>query len=258
MIIIKTQEEIEKMDRSGDIMSGMHENLRSFIKPGITTMEVNDFCEDYIRSHHAVPAQIGYEGFPYAVCASVNDVICHGFPSDYKLQNGDLLKVDTVIDLDGWMSDSCWSYAVGEVSAEVADLMAVTKECLYKGIEQAIIGNRLGDIGYVIQKIAQEKGYQVVRDFTGHGIGRGLHEDPMVLHYGKKGRGQRLQEGMVITIEPMINQGTWECTIDDDDWTARTLDGKLSCQYEHTLAITKEGPRILTLQKDESFIMGKA
>lgn len=240
------------MYKSGQIVAQMHKKLRDFIKPGVTTGEIDKFCEKFIRSQGGIPAQIGYQGYPYATCTSVNDVICHGFPSDQVLKEGDLITVDTVVEYEGFMGDSAWSYKVGEVSDQVNKLMDITKECLYLGIKEAIIGNRLGDIGHVIQKHAEANGFSVVREFTGHGIGRSMHEDPMVLHYGQSGRGLRLQEGMVITIEPMINTGDWRSKIDDDGWTARTKDGSLSCQYEHTLAITKDGPRVLTIQDGET------
>ncbi len=250
MIIIKTEEEIEKMDRAGDIVSGMHEALRDFIEVGKTTKEINDFCEEYIRSHGGIPSQINYQGYPYATCTSVNDEICHGFPTDYKLQNHDIITVDTVVELDGFLADSAWSYQVGEPTELTKKLMDVTKKALYIGIEQAVVGNRLGDIGFAIQDFVESQGFSVVREFTGHGIGKEMHEDPMVLHYGKAGRGQRLIEGMVLTIEPMVNTGKWNSKLDSNGWTARTVDKGLSCQYEHTLAITKDSPRILTLQKD--------
>lgn len=250
MIIIKTEEEIEKMDRAGDIVSGMHEALRDFIEVGKTTKEINDFCEEYIRSHGGIPSQINYQGYPYATCTSVNDEICHGFPTDYKLQNHDIITVDTVVELDGFLADSAWSYQVGEPTELTKKLMDVTKKALYIGIEQAVVGNRLGDIGSAIQDFVESQGFSVVREFTGHGIGKEMHEDPMVLHYGKAGRGQRLIEGMVLTIEPMVNTGKWNSKLDSNGWTARTVDKGLSCQYEHTLAITKDSPRILTLQKD--------
>ena len=240
------------MYKSGQIVAQMHKELRDFIKPGITTGEIDKFCEKFIRSQGGIPAQIGYQGYPYATCTSVNDVICHGFPSDQVLKEGDLITVDTVVEYEGFMGDSAWSYKVGEVSDKVNKLMDITKECLYLGIKEAVIGNRLGDIGHVIQQHAEKNGFSVVREFTGHGIGRSMHEDPMVLHYGQSGRGQRLQEGMVITIEPMINTGDWRSKIDEDGWTARTKDGSLSCQYEHTLAITKDGPRVLTIQDGET------
>lgn len=251
MITIKSKDEIMKMDKAGDIVIGMHEALRDYIKPGLTTLEIDAFCENFIREHGGIPAQIGYNGYPYATCTSVNDEICHGFPSDYVLKDNDLLTVDTVVELGGYMADSAWSYLVGEGSEENKKLMDITRECLYLGIEQAVVGNRLGDIANAIQTNAEKHGYSVVKEFTGHGIGTSMHEDPQVLHYGKAGRGQRLSEGMVITIEPMINTGHWKSQIDDNGWTARTIDGGISCQYEHTLAITEDGPVILTKQSGE-------
>lgn len=251
MIVLKTKNQMEQIKKAGDIVVGMHENLRGFIKPGITTMEINNHCEEYIRSQGGIPAQIGYQDFPYATCVSVNDEICHGYPSDRVLVEGDLVKVDTVVELDGYMADSCWAYACGELEPEVQQLFEVTHDCLYKGIEQAVVGNRLGDIGHAIQSYAEENGFSVVREFTGHGIGRDMHEPPFVPHYGKPGRGPRLEEGMVLTIEPMINLGKKELHIDEDDgWTARTNDGSWSCQFEHTLAITKDGPVLFTKQSE--------
>lgn len=248
MITIKSKKEIDGMRKSAEILSKIHINLRDIIVPGITTMEINKFCHEFMLKHGATPKQIGYHGYPYATCTSVNDVICHGFPKNQKLKEGDLVTVDMVVDLNGYLSDSAWSYAVGEVSQEVKDLMNVTKEALYRGINSAIVGNRIVDIGYAIQNFVEPKGYSIVRDFCGHGIGKEMHEDPQVPHYITNNRGVRLEEGMVITVEPMINVGDWRCTIDDDGWTARTIDGSLSCQYEHTLVITKNGPEILTEQ----------
>ena len=236
------------MAAAGKILASCHKEIRKLIKPGITTMEIDRFAEKYMRDHGATPEQKGYEGFPYATCASVNDEVCHGFPNNKPLKEGDIVTIDMVVNLNGWLADSAWSYAVGKISKKAENLMKVTKECLYKGIDKAVIGNRLGDVGYAIQSYAESLGYSVVRDFTGHGIGRVMHDDIAVPHYGKPGRGLRLQEGMVITIEPMIDIGTYEVTIDKNDWTARTADGSLSAQYEHTLAITKDGPRILTDQ----------
>lgn len=249
MIIIKTKEEIEKISRAGVIVAETHHRLREWIRPGVTTIELDRLVEEFQRGEGAIPAQKGYNGFPYAICASLDDEICHGFPSNTPLREGALLKVDMVVELDGYMADSAWSYAVGKASERVERLMRVTRECLYKGIEQAVPGARLGDIGHAIQTHAEANGYQVVRDFVGHGIGKEMHEDPKVLHYGQPGRGQRLQKGMVLTIEPMINEGAWHCKLDDNQWTARTVDGSLSAQYEHTIAITENGPVILTEQK---------
>lgn len=248
MITIKSKKEIDGMKKSAEILSKIHINLRDIIVPGITTMEINKFCHEFMLKHGATPKQIGYHGYPYATCTSVNDVICHGFPKNQKLKEGDLITVDMVVDLNGYLSDSAWSYAVGEVSQEVKNLMNITKEALYRGISAAVVGNRIVDIGYAIQNFVEPKGYSIVRDFCGHGIGKEMHEDPQVPHYITSNRGVRLEEGMVITVEPMINVGDWRCTIDDDGWTARTIDGSLSCQYEHTLVITKNGPEILTEQ----------
>jgi methionyl aminopeptidase len=248
LIIIKNEREIEQMAKAGEIVAACHRQLRDFIQPGITTLEIDKFVEDFIQSKGAIAEQKGYRGYQFATCASVNDEICHGFPTDRRLVSGDIVGIDFVVNLNGWLADSAWSYGVGDISPEAAALLKVTKECLYLGIEQAVIGNRTGDIGYAIQSHAEAAGYSVVREFTGHGIGRSMHEDPQVLHYGKQGRGLRLREGMVFTIEPMINAGTYRLTIDDNNWTARTLDGKLSAQFEHTLVVTRDGPRVLTEQ----------
>ncbi|MDD7362820.1 MAG: type I methionyl aminopeptidase [Peptoniphilus sp.] len=248
MIIIKTKHEIEKMQTAADLLVAVHRALRDEVKPGVTTLELDRFVEKFITERGGYPEQKGYEGFPYSICASVNDEICHGFPSSRKLQDGDLLTIDMVVNVDGYLADSAWSYAVGETSEEVDKLMKVTKECLYKAIDIVKPGTRLGDIGHVIQTHAEKNGFSVVRDFVGHGIGTNMHEDPQVLHYGKPDRGLRLQEGMVFTIEPMINSGDWPIKMDDNGWTARTRDGSLSCQYEHTLAVTEDGVIVLTEQ----------
>lgn len=239
------------MDKSGDVLSSIHEKLRDFIKPGITGMEIDQYVEKLIEEYGASAEQKGYQGYEYATCVSINDEICHGFPRKEKLKKGDLIKVDMVINLNGALSDSCWSYAVGEATEEVENLMEVTRTALYKGIEAAQYGNRIGDIGHAIQTYVEAEGYSVVREFIGHGIGPTLHENPQVPHYGEAGKGKRLKEGLVITIEPMVNTGTWKSKMDDNGWTARTKDGGLSCQYEHTIAITKEGPKILTKQQGE-------
>ena len=248
MIIIKTQEEIEMMKRAGELLANVHKEIAKIIKPGISTYEIDQFVEEYLRKHNATPEQKGYRGFPYAICASINDEICHGFPRKEPLKDGDIVTVDMVVNLDGWLADSAWSYGVGNISEEAEKLLNVTKKALYIGIEQAVIGNRIGDISHAIQTYVESEGFSIVRDFVGHGIGKDMHEDPQVPHFGRPGRGPRLMEGMVMTIEPMVNAGKYNCTIDDNGWTARTIDGKLSAQYEHTLAITKDGPIILTDQ----------
>ena len=251
MITLKSPREIDAMDKAGDVLAAIHEALRDFIKPGITGTDIDQYVEKLIKEHGATAEQKGYQGYEYATCVSVNDEICHGFPRNETLKKGDLITVDMVINLNGALADSAWSYSVGEPSNDIQTLMDVTKEALYKGIEQAKIGNRIGDIGHAIQTYVEGKGFSVVREFIGHGIGPTLHEAPSVPHYGEPNKGIRLKEGMVITIEPMVNTGTWRSKMDANGWTARTQDGGLSCQYEHTLAITKDGPRILTQQTGE-------
>ncbi|RKN79254.1 type I methionyl aminopeptidase [Paenibacillus ginsengarvi] len=248
MIVIKTKEEIAKMKRAGELLASCHRALAGMIRPGITTLEIDKFAEQFIIAAGGTMEQKGYHGYPFATCASLNDVICHGFPSERALKDGDIVCIDMVVRLDDWLADSAWSYAVGNVSEEAGKLLDVTKKSLYLGIEQAVIGNRIGDISHAIQKYAESEGFSVVRDFVGHAIGQQMHEEPQVPHYGPPGRGVRLKEGMVITIEPMINTGTYHSKLDSDGWTARTVDGGLSAQYEHTIAITAEGPLILTQQ----------
>lgn len=253
MITLKSKRELDAMEKAGQVLANIHIALRDFIKPGVTTGEIDKFVEQKIKEAGAIPEQIGYEGYEYATCTSVNDEICHGFPEDNRvLKSGDLVGVDTVLSVDGYFADSCWSYAVGEVSDEVKHLMAVTEKALELGIEQAQVGNRIGDIGAAIQAYVESEGLSVVREFVGHGIQPTMHEEPSVPHFGQAGRGQRLREGMTITIEPMVNTGDWRSKMDSNGWTARTIDGGLSCQYEHTLAITKDGPRIFTIQNPAS------
>lgn len=246
MIILKSAREIVQMRAAGKIVAACHQEIAEMIRPGITTWAIDQHVENYIRKHGATPAQIGYRGYRYATCASVNDEICHGFPRHEPLREGDIVCIDFVVNLDGWLADSAWSYSVGQTSSEAEQLMAVTLASLQKGIEQAQPRNRIGDIGHAIQSYVEGQGFSVVRDFTGHGIGQVIHEDLWVPHFGAPGKGTRLHEGMVFTIEPMVNVGTWRCTMDDNGWTARTADGSLSAQFEHTIAITSHGPEILT------------
>ena len=249
MITLKTKNEILKMKKAGELLALCHKEIRKLICPGISTLEIDRFAEDFIIKNGATPEQKGYSGYPFAICASVNDTICHGFPNKEPLTDGDIIGIDMVVNLDGWLADSAWSYAVGNINDEARKLLDITKQLLYKGIEKAVIGNRIGDISNIIQTIAEANGYSVVRDFIGHGIGKLMHEDPQVPHFGPAGRGPRIMEGMVFTIEPMINIGRHELTIDKSNgWIARTKDGSLSAQYEHTIAITNNGPLILTEQ----------
>ncbi|WFR63320.1 type I methionyl aminopeptidase [Paenibacillus amylolyticus] len=248
MITLKTKEQIEYMKKAGEILAACHREIAKMIRPGITTQEIDQFAEAFMKKNGATPEQKGYNGYQYATCASVNDVICHGFPGKYALKDGDIVTIDMVVNLNGWLADSAWSYAVGEVTPEAQHLLDVTKNSLYKGIELAVVGNRIGDISNAIQVYAEGEGLSVVREFIGHGIGEKMHEEPQVPHYGPPHRGPRLKEGMVITIEPMLNIGTYRSKLDSDGWTARTMDGSLSAQYEHTIAITADGPVILTAQ----------
>lgn len=255
MISLKSPREIRAMEKSGAVLAGMHLGIQKIIRPGISSWVIEEFARDYFKQAGAIAAQIGFEGYKYATCVSVNDEICHGFPrKKLILKDGDLVKVDTVVNLDGAFSDSCWSYAVGTPSPEIAKLMDVTKKSLYMGIDQCVPGNRIGDIGAVIQHYTEdENGYGDVKEFVGHGIGPTMHEDPMVPHYGAAGHGLRLRKGMTITVEPMINTGTWQAdTSDPSGWLAKTADGGWSCQYEHTLVITEDGPKILTSQDPEA------
>lgn len=251
MIYLKSEEEIRGMAKAGEILCKTHLAIARIIRPGLTTMQVNNFAEDFMNFKGASPEQKGYEGFPYALCTSLNDEICHGFPrEDVVLKEGDILSVDNVVNYKGYLADSCWSYAIGELSEENERLMKVTREALDLGVEQAIAGNRLGDIGNAIQKHVEGAGFSVVRDFVGHGIGKSMHEEPQVLHFGQAGKGKRLMENMVITIEPMVNVGKYNARIDDNGWVARTLDGSVSCQFEHTLVVREGKAEVLTNQDD--------
>ncbi|MFD0680531.1 MULTISPECIES: type I methionyl aminopeptidase [unclassified Paenibacillus] len=249
MITLRTLDEIQQMKKAGQIVAACHKEIAPMIKPGVTTLEINDYVENRITEMGGSQFTKGFMGYQFATCASINDVIAHGFPSKVPLKNGDILTIDIVAIADGWVGDSAWCYTVGDVSEEAKRLMEVTKECLYIGIEHAVVGNRIGDVMHALQQHAERNGYSVVRDLLAHGVGRSVHEEPNFPHTGKPGKGFRLKEGMVITIEPMLNQGTYEMTIDSDNWTARTADGRLSAQYEHTIAITADGPIILTEQE---------
>ncbi|WP_080874048.1 type I methionyl aminopeptidase [Oceanobacillus timonensis] len=248
MITRKSKREVQQMQDAADLLVATHKEIANRIKPGVTTLELDAFVEKFLEEHGATPEQKGYNGYPYAICASLNDEICHGFPTDRPLEDGDILTVDMVVNLDGGLADSAWTYAVGNVDEKGQKLIEVTKEALYKGIAQAKHGNRLGDIGHAIQSYAEAEGFSVVRDFTGHGIGPTIHEDPHVPHYGLPNKGTRLKEGMVITIEPMINEGDWHSKMDDNGWTARTVDKGRSAQFEHQIVITKDDAIILTDQ----------
>ena len=246
MITIKSEREIELMKIAGQIVYETHMYLKPYIKAGMKTIDLDKMAEDFIRSKGATPSCKGYEGFPYTLCISVNDEVVHGFPSDYKLKDGDIVTLDICACYKGYHGDSGWTYAVGEISDEDKYLMKHTKEALYIGIKEAIPGNRVGDISYAVQKYAEDHNLGVVRELCGHGIGTNLHEDPDVPNFGQKGTGPLLKEGMVIAIEPMLTFGDYSVYLDDNDWTVITDDGSRAAHFEHTVLITKEGPIILT------------
>ena len=254
MITIKSAREIAGMQASGAVLAGVHLGLRELIKPGLSTWEIETFARDYIEGHGATASQIGFNGYKYATCVSVNYEVAHGIPRKALiLKAGDIVKVDMCVELDGYQSDSCWTYAVGDISPERQQLMAVTKQALYLGIDQARVGNRIGDIGAAIQEYTEDRyGYGDVRELIGHGIQPTIHESPSVPNYGEAGQGLRLREGMTITIEPMITTGTWKVeseAVPNDTWEYYvTADGSDCAQYEHTIAITADGPKILTSQ----------
>lgn len=249
MIQIKTPEQIAKMHAAGKLLASCHRQIAKMIRPGISSWDIEEFVEKYLTEHGATPEQKGYMGYQYATCASINEEVCHGFPRKKKLKNGDIVTIDMVVNLNGWLADSAWSYAVGDISEDAERLLTLTKEALYKGIAQAKVGNRIGDISHAIQTFAEANGVSVVRPFIGHGIGRRMHEAPEVPHFGPPGKGPLIREGMVFTIEPMLNLGKHHVRVLSDGWTAKTVDGSLSAQYEHTIAITQGEPIILTDQE---------
>lgn len=250
MITLKSQREIDMMKKAGELLARTHKEIAKMIKPGVTTWEIDQFVDQFLAENGAIAEQKGYKGYEYATCASINDEICHGFPRKQPLQEGDIVTIDMVVNLNGALADSAWSYPVGKVKPLTQKLLDVTKESLYKGMEQVKVGNRIGDIGHAIQTYVEAQGFSVVRNFIGHGIGPTIHEKPEVPHYGLPGKGPRIKEGMVFTIEPMVNIGGFETKMDNNGWTARTMDGSLSAQYEHTIAVTTNGIVIITDQED--------
>lgn len=246
MIHLKTDAEIEILRENNILVSRTLAEVGKHICPGVTTGELNRIAEEFIRDNGAVPAFLGYQGYPASTCISVNEVVVHGIPGDRVIKEGDIVSVDTGTFLKGFVGDSAYTFAVGEVSAEARQLLEVTKEALCKGTAQAKAGNRVGDISAAVQEYAESFGYGVVRELVGHGVGRKMHESPEVPNFGARGRGPLLKEGMVICIEPMINMGTKAVVFERDGWTVRTKDRKPAAHFEYAVAIGKEGPDILT------------
>ncbi len=248
MIIRKSQEEIVKMRDAGRIVAGVFEMLEKHIKPGAKTESLNRLADDYIRERNGIPSFLGYRGFPASICTSVNDVVVHGIPDETRLKEGDIIGVDVGVILNGYQGDAARTYSVGNISKAALKLMDATRESLYAGIDACRQGNRLGDISNAIQRTAEGKGFSVVVQFVGHGIGKEMHEEPQIPNFGPPGRGPLVETGMTFALEPMVNEGTYEVEVDEEDaWTVRTKDGKLSAHFEHSVAITDEGPYILTL-----------
>jgi len=256
MIICKTDEQIELMRKSARLVSTTLSEVAKILRPGVLTADLDRMIGDYIRDHKAVPSFLDYNGYPYNSCISVNDVVVHGFPNKEPLKEGDIVSIDVGVILDGWHGDHAYTFAIGDPGEEVMKLIRVTKESLYKGIEKAVAGNRVGDIAFAIQEHTEKKhGYGVVRELVGHGLGRSMHEDPQVPNYGRQGYGPKLKEGMVLAIEPMINLGRREVYTEDDGWTVRTKDGKPSVHFEHDVAVRKHKADILSdysiIEKEE-------
>ena len=254
-INLKTNDQISQMRIAGKLAAEVLEMITPLVVPGVSTEELDRICHDYIvDNQQSIPANVGYNGFEKTICSSVNQVICHGIPSEKKiLKDGDILNIDVTVIRNGWHGDTSKMFLVGKTQPHNERLVKVTQECLYKAIEVVKPGAYLGDIGAIIQEHAQKNHYSVVEDYCGHGIGQVYHEDPQVLHYGKKGTGLRLEEGLTFTIEPMINQGTKYTKVLSDGWTVETKDGRNSAQWEHTLAVTSNGVEVLTQRSEESF-----
>lgn len=251
-LMLRNSAQIARMRASGRLVAQTHAMLREYVVPGAVVLDLDTLVEDYLREHNATPSFKGYRGkgstiFPASICASLNDVICHGIPDRTKLRDGDIIAIDIGAFLDGWHGDSCVTYAVGQIDPTSQKLLRVTEEAMWRGIAQARAGNTLGDIGAAIQEYVEHEGFSVVREYTGHGIGRKMHEEPTVLHYGEWGKGMRLRAGTVLTVEPMVNVGKPDTKQLNDGWTVKTTDGKRSAQFEHQLAITDGDPEILTL-----------
>jgi methionyl aminopeptidase len=246
MIIRKSQQEIETMARAGAIVADTLALVEEHIQPGITTGELDELAEEFIRSRGGVPTFKGYRGYPAATCLSPNSMVVHGIPGKAKLENGDILSVDVGVTLDGFVADSAWTFPVGTISADAQRLLDTCKAALAAGIEQARVGNTISDISQAVQTVTEAAGFSVIRSLVGHGVGRSMHEDPQVPNFVSSHKGPELKEGMTIAIEPMITAGAAEVYIHDDEWSISTADASLSAHFEHTVAITAQGPRILT------------
>jgi methionyl aminopeptidase len=246
MIIRKSPREIEKMAAAGALVAETIAHTGSLLAPGITTDELDAAADEFIREHGGIPTSAGYKGYPKAICISANDVVVHGIPGLLEVAEGDVVTIDVGVTLDAYIADSAYTFAVGEIDDEAQRLLDVAQDALAAGIAEAVIGNRIGDVSHAVQTVVEAGGFSVVRSLVGHGVGRHYHEDPHIPNFGEPGRGPRLSEGMTLAIEPMITAGGPDIVVADDGWTITTADGSLSAHFEHTVAITADGPRILT------------
>lgn len=247
MITLHTPADFEGMRKAGALAARTLDFITPYVKPGVTTQELNDLCHDFIIRHKAIPAPLNYKGFPKSICTSINHVVCHGIPGPKKLQEGDIVNIDVTVILDGWHGDTSRMFTIGKIPLRAQKLIDTTYEAMMRGIEAVKPGATLGDIGYTIQSFVEAQGFSVVRDFCGHGLGKTFHAPPEVLHYGRPNTGVELKQGMFFTIEPMVNAGRYEVKILDDGWTAVTRDKSLSAQFEHSLGVTDTGYEIFTL-----------
>jgi methionyl aminopeptidase len=254
VIIRKSAQELDQMEAAGRVVAQTLELVGEHIRPGVTTQELDDLADEFIRSHGGIPTFKGYRGYPASICVSPNAMVVHGIPGPYTLSEGDILSVDVGVTLGGFVGDSAFTFPVGEVSEDATRLLEAGQAALAAGIEQARLGNHLSDIGHAIQKVTEEAGFSVVRSLVGHGVGRSMHEDPQIPNFGEPGRGPVLQTGMTLAIEPMINAGGQNVYLHDDEWSISTEDGSLSAHFEHTVAVTEAGPRILTRRLEPSLL----
>jgi methionyl aminopeptidase len=250
MITIKSSREFELMTVAGRCVAAVHAAIREAAKPGVTMLDLDEVSAKVLAAHRCTPSFLGYHGFPATICASPNDVIVHGIPTDYRLEEGDILSIDSGAIHDGYHGDAAFTMAIGEVTAEAQRLIETTERAMWAGIAQAKHGNRVGDIGAAVGAVGDAAGYGVVQEYVGHGIGRQMHEEPQIPNYGTPGKGMRLRKGMALCIEPMFNLGGAATKVDDDDWTVRTADGSLSAHWEHTVCLTPDGPLVTTLPAD--------
>jgi methionyl aminopeptidase len=246
VIVRKSKREIDVMCRAGEVVAGVLELMAETVRPGVTTAELDRLAEEFIRSHGGLPTFKGYRGFPASICASPNDMVVHGIPGPYRLESGDIISIDVGVTLDGFVADSAYTFAVGEIDPDAQRLLDVCQAALDAGIAEARIGNRVGDISAAVQRVTEEGGFSVVRTLVGHGVGRSMHEEPQIPNFGEPGRGPELAEGMTLAIEPMITAGGNEVVIADDGWSISTEDGSLAAHFEHTVAVTREGPLRVT------------